>query len=106
MFSNNKEVRIIDGVEHQKCCRCKEFKTLDNFSISRGRHHTVCKGCKKIYDKAYREKTKERRAKKAKEYRKLHYDELIHKAHKKYRENPQKYIDRSNDYRRRKVNEN
>lgn len=106
MSKSKRVVCVIDGIEQQKCCRCNKFKPLDGFSISRWAPHTVCKECKKAYDKIYREKTKALRAQKNKKYRELHYEELKEKTREKYRNNSQKYIDRSNEYRRRKVKEN
>lgn len=106
MSKRKVEVCIIDGATHQRCCRCLWFKPLDLFSISNWRPHTVCKECKKIYDVEYRAKTKEQRAKKAKIYRDKNRDTLLEKSHQRYKAASQKYIDRNNEYRRRKVKEN
>lgn len=101
-----RDVRIIDGVECQKCCRCWEYKTMEKFSVSNWKPHTVCKECKRIYDKEYRAKTKERRAEKNRKYRELNHDRLLEEGRNKYRENAQKAIERNGEYRRKKVAEN
>lgn len=105
-MANERIEVIIDWIPHQKCCRCGELKPLNCFSVSNWRPHTVCRECKAIYDKAYREKNKEIIARKNKIYREIHRDELHKKAKEKYRADSKKYIDRSNEYRRRKVKEN
>ena len=105
-FWKIKETRNIDWVDYQKCCRCWEFKTLDHFSLSRWIPHTVCKECKREYDKAYRARTKARRAQKQKIYRKKNLEQLQKKAKERYNANSEKYIARSCEYRRQKVKEN
>lgn len=105
-MGNKRETYVENWVEYQKCCRCWEFKTLDNFCISNGTPHTVCKSCKAAYDIEYRKRTKEWRAEKSKIYREKNHDKLIQKSREKYKENSKKYIDKSNEYRRRKVKEN
>lgn len=106
MSRAKKEIRYVDWVEYQKCCRCNEFKILDDFSLSRWIPHTVCKECKRVYDKAYREKTKEWRSEKQKEYREKHREELNKKTRERYRENSSKYIEKNSEYRKRKAKEN
>ena len=68
--------------------------------------HTVCKECKRAYDRAYRERTKARRAQKQKAYREEHKEELNKKMRERYKVNPKKYIAKTSEYRRRKVKEN
>lgn len=91
-----------------RCRSCHEMKWTEHYAKTwrKAAFNTQCKECKAIYDEAYRARTKERRAEKQKVYRQKHYDELILKWRERYKENPQKYIDASNNYRRKKVEEN
>lgn len=106
VFWKIKETRNIDWVDYQKCCRCWEFKTLDCFSLSRWIPHTVCKECKKIYDRAYREANKEKRALWQKIYREEHREELNEKCRQRYKANQKERVAKVSEYRRQKVQEN
>lgn len=105
-FRKAKETRNVDWVDYQKCCRCWEFKTLDCFPLSRWIPHTVCRECKKIYDKAYREANKEKIAQRQKAYIEEHRGELNEKTRNNYRENREERIAKVSEYRRQKTKQN
>ena len=105
-FWKIKETRNIDWVDYQKCCRCWEFKTLDHFCLSRWIPHTICKECKKIYDKAYREANKEKKAQRQKIYREKCREELNEKCRQRYKANQKERVAKVSEYRRQKVQEN
>jgi group I intron endonuclease len=60
---NRKEPKFIDGVEHRECAKCKECKTLENFSVYNQKTQTgkdfpikldyYCKPCKRAHNKQY-----------------------------------------------------
>ena len=50
-------------MEEKRCGRCKQKKLLDEFGLNRTKHDgrdTMCRVCKKAYNAAYHEKTRER----------------------------------------------
>ena len=51
--------KFIDGVEHKRCARCKEYKVLNAFSNNKrlwDKLSQSCKPCKAVTDRAYRKK--------------------------------------------------
>jgi hypothetical protein len=42
--------RTIDGLEHRRCQRCRDYKPLDAFTVRRaGTFHGYCRECAKAY---------------------------------------------------------
>ncbi|MEV4516430.1 hypothetical protein AB0K00_46690 [Dactylosporangium sp. NPDC049525] len=47
----------------KRCCQCDESKPLEAFAINRSKpdgRHNQCRACKKVYNAAYYEQTKDR----------------------------------------------
>ncbi len=60
------------------CTKCKEVKPMIAYCKSKGGKYgvgSVCKACKSLIDKQYREKNKEKLLKQKREYAKAHKDE-------------------------------
>ncbi len=63
--------RIIDGIEHRRCQRCEEYKTLDQFSRrSAGTYHGYCKPCGVEYVREWRRANSEHVRAYKRDYRK------------------------------------
>jgi len=70
------------------CYKCKNSLSVDNFhkqSRSPDGLSNICKNCKRIQDKEYRERNKEKLALKKKEYKEKNKEILAEKRKQKYR---------------------
>ena len=83
-----KEHIWIDGVEYKECGRCKEVKTLDNFSKTKSNWDGLNNTCKQC-QKEYREKNKERINQKNREYWAKNKDRLNAQRRERRKNNPQ-----------------
>lgn len=62
--------RIIDGVEHRRCQRCREYKPLDCFSLRRaGTYHGYCQSCLSDYVREWRYRNADKRREHRRRYR-------------------------------------
>ena len=87
------------------CFRCEESKPIDEYRILKdGRYFSYCNDCKKISDKEYRIKNKEKKAIGDKKYREEN-KEKIRLQRKKYRENNKEKIRESKKNYREKNRE-
>jgi len=86
---------------YKQCNRCKEFKTADNFNrykASKDGLYRICKACRRILTKAYREKYAEQ-IKKRKQIYYQNNREAMYKRHKKYvSKNREKCLKYHKDY--------
>ena len=86
--------KIIDGVEHKHCARCKEYLILNKFGISRHMWddlRSMCKTCRRQYAKEFRIKNKEKMRAKEKNWRSKNIEKCRAYGKKYYKNNPGKY---------------
>lgn len=82
------------------CYSCKNTKENEFFTKSKGKYRTLCKSCKSITDRKYREANREELTKKKQEYYQNNRDEINNKRKQQYLDNKQKYIDRSKQWKK------
>ena len=101
--------KIIDGVEHKKCCKCNNWKMLTNFHKCKKKSDTLdnrCKACRKLISKMRYKKKRKHILETCKTYNQKNREKLSAYQSKWQKLNREKNIKRITKWQRKERKKN